>query len=153
MSIEGKGKSPEGDWEGKNWNPNEESLLPHGNEGRRSLGRSRPLPWGPIKKERSGQALLNEKRYGEALETYEKDLLVEPLNPNLHVGKGEALLGLGHLQEALAAYKEAIRLAPEFSEAYRGRGKVYEQLAQQVYEDLTQQAQECYEKAKQLGVG
>ncbi len=98
------------------------------------------------------EKLLDAKLYGHALEVYNSRLLADPFDANLHLGKGEALLGLGRYQEALAAYEEAIHLAPDFSKAYKGRGRVYEWLALQTYEDLKQQAQECYEKAKQLGI-
>ncbi len=101
------------------------------------------------------RGLIEEKAtipYRQALESNDRRLIDEPLNANLHVGKGEALFGLGRHQEALAAYEKAIRLAPDLSEAYRGRGKVYERLAQQTYDELKQQAQECYKKAEQLGI-
>lgn len=142
---------------GKSWNPNtRESTKSRVEPDRRrriTQHSNRESSLKPEGQEQPGQMLFNEKRFEEALEFYDRRLLKKPRNADLHVGKGEALLGLGRSKEALAAYEEAIRLAPELSEAYRGRGKVYEQLAQQVYEDLTQQAQECYEKAKQLGVG
>lgn len=98
------------------------------------------------------EMLLIARGYRRGLEEYNRRLLVDPSNAKLHLRKGEALLGLGRYQEALAAFEEAIRLAPDLSEAYYDRGMACERLAVQTLEDLKQQAQECYEKAKQLGI-
>jgi tetratricopeptide (TPR) repeat protein len=95
---------------------------------------------------------LTLKLYKKAITIYEKALLAEPLSINLHIGKGEALLGLRRSNEALAAYEQAIHLAPNSSVAHKGQGKAFEQLAQQAFDEASKQAQECYERAKQLGV-
>lgn len=103
-------------------------------------------------RERYIELLLLNNRPEQALEACASFLHDDPRNAKIHLVKGEALLALGRYQEALAAYEEAIYLAPDLSEAYKGRGRVYEHLAQQTFEDLKRQVQECYEKAKELGV-
>jgi tetratricopeptide (TPR) repeat protein len=95
---------------------------------------------------------LSSKEYEDALNMYEQALITMPRNPELHLRKGEALLGLGHYKDALAAYEEAIRLAPDLSAAYRGQGKAYDRLADQVLVELKQQAQVHYAIAEKLGV-
>jgi len=99
-----------------------------------------------------GKLLLFTGRYEAALRSYEQALRIQPGNPYLYLGKGRALLGLKRNNEALTAYQGAIRLSPDLSAAYEGQGKAYEQLAQQTYEELQEQARTCHEKAKQLGV-
>lgn len=95
--------------------------------------------------------LLKSRRYEEALSAYEEALITDPTNPNLYIGKGEALLRLKRNNEALEAYDIAVRLDPNQSAAHRGRGRAFKQLALQTFEDLQQQAQQCRERAKQLG--
>lgn len=99
----------------------------------------------------AGKLFLFLRLFGNALDMYEKALLVEPENPRLYLGKGTALLGLMRSNEALAAYTEALSLAPDLSLAYRGQGKAYEQRAEQTYQELKQQAHDCHEKARELG--
>ena len=111
-----------------------------------------PSPWVHWCYTILGRLFLTLKLYKKAITIYEKALLAEPLSSNLHIGKGEALLGLRRSNEALAAYEQAIHLTPNSSVAYEGQGKAFEQLAQQAFDEVTQQAQECYERAKQLGV-
>lgn len=44
------------------------------------------------------------------------------------VSKGKALLELGHLEEAIAVFQEAIRIQPDLTEAYLCMGTAYGQL-------------------------
>lgn len=81
-----------------------------------------------------------------------KRLQSAPDNPTLHVEKGDVLRSLGSYDEALLSYQRAIRLDPEQSDAYRGKGATYEQKGQEIYEILTQQAEESYQRARELGV-
>lgn len=83
---------------------------------------------------------------------YEHAILLEPHRPQIYVSKGKVLFNLKRYKEAIAAYDEAIRLAPRSSKAYRERGKTFEQLAQQSYNEFKQRAQQSYEKAKEFGV-
>ena len=95
--------------------------------------------------------LLKLRQYEEALNAYEQALVADTTNPDLYIGKGEALLRLKRNNEALEAYDSAIRLDPNRSVAHRGRGRAFKQLAEQTFEEMQQQSQECREKAKQLG--
>jgi len=88
----------------------------------------------------------------EALMAYEHAIFLGAHHPLLYIRKGEALFHLKRYKEALTALDEAVRLAPESSKAYRVRGKTFEQLAQQSYDEFKQRAQQSYEKAKELGI-
>lgn len=91
-------------------------------------------------------------QYAKALHDYEQALLAQPDQLDLYIGRGKALLGLKRSQEALDTFNTVLRRDPQSVEAFKGQGRAYEQLAQQVFEDLNQQAEACYEQAKQLGV-
>ncbi|MCA1684429.1 MAG: tetratricopeptide repeat protein, partial [Planctomycetia bacterium] len=56
-----------------------------------------------------------------ALGAFGQAILNNPGGPNGHVGRGEALLGLGQLDKALVSYNEAIRLDPNAATARRAR--------------------------------
>lgn len=51
-------------------------------------------------------------RYAEALPLVEEALRLEPLRPELHLGRGQCLLNLSRLEEALAEFEETLRLDP-----------------------------------------
>jgi protein O-GlcNAc transferase len=44
-------------------------------------------------------------------------------NPVVHLNLGGAYIGLGNLQEAIACYRRALNLQPEYAEAYYGLGR------------------------------
>jgi tetratricopeptide (TPR) repeat protein len=101
---------------------------------------------------RRGALPLALGQYEKALHDYEQALLTQSDRLDLHIGRGKALLGLKRSQEALDTFNTVLRRDPKSAKAFKGQGRAYEQLAQQVFEDLNQQAEECYERAKQLGV-
>jgi tetratricopeptide (TPR) repeat protein len=59
---------------------------------------------------RQGDALFFLARYSEALAVYEQALQLDPVNPELHERRGNALKKLGQTQEARAAYQHADKL-------------------------------------------
>lgn len=63
---------------------------------------------------------------------------------------GKTLLKQKCPKEALVAFREALHLVPDLSEAWEGMAQAFEQLAQQRYDAWHKQAQECYEKAKKF---
>ncbi len=67
--------------------------------------------------------------------------------PRLYLSKGRALFNLKRYSEALDAYNTAIHLDSNLSQAYRSRGKVYAQLAQQAYDESQRLSQETSEVA------
>jgi tetratricopeptide (TPR) repeat protein len=88
----------------------------------------------------AGMRLLNEKRYGEALDEFRR---VEHLAPNLpqgYHGEGIALALLGQLEEATKVLNKALELDPSFWWARRELGIVEWQLQQkdQAAKELTE---------------
>lgn len=68
-----------------------------------------------------GQVYRHKGDDGRALEAYNEAIRVYASDPNLFVGRGEALAALGRYEEGLADYTEAIRLDPTFARAYGSR--------------------------------
>ena len=63
------------------------------------------------------------------------------------VKEGIALYGFKQYEEAIAAYDQAIRLNPNYADAYNNKGLALDQFGRK------REAQQAYEKAKQLGYG
>src|SRR5690348_3618725 len=100
----------------------------------------------------AGYVVREAQRYvRKRLGSQEDQQMPKTSKAELHVREGDTLLELGRYSEALESYQEAIRLAPNLSSAYRGQGKTYEQLAQEIFENLKQGAQACYTVASELG--
>src|SRR5512135_3114131 len=53
---------------------------------------------------------------------HERAIALDPGDPNGFVGRGDALVALGRLDEAVASYAEAIRRDPNHARAWGGRG-------------------------------
>jgi tetratricopeptide (TPR) repeat protein len=68
---------------------------------------------------------LREKRYREAIETYNVLLELKPDYAEGYVNRGNAHFALGEAEKALADYSKAIALRPDFAEAYNNRGNAY----------------------------
>ncbi len=61
------------------------------------------------------------------------------------IEEGNALHNLKRYEESIAAYEQAIRLDPNYALAYYNKGYVLDKLTR------SKEAQQCYEKARQLG--
>ena len=68
---------------------------------------------------------LGELEVDKALETIGKAIKLEPRNPMHRTIRGQALLHSQRHEEALAAYKEALKLNPGWPSAVRGLTEVY----------------------------
>jgi serine/threonine protein kinase len=97
------------------------------------------------------KAALSLEHFEEALASYDHAIRLETNNPYLYKERGDILFELKRFEEAIIYYEHAINLHPGFGLAYLNKGKVFEQLAQQSYERLKKQAQQAFEKAKELG--
>lgn len=93
-------------------------------------------PWHPYAREFDWIAvhrLWQEKEFGKAVKLFDKMLAEESHEDEQSEVKywvGSCLVELGKTTKALAAFNESIRLDPGNSDAYRGRGKLYEQLGE-----------------------
>ena len=90
-------------------------------------------------------ALLELKRYEEALTAYEQAIGLDPNNALAYSNKGYALLELKRYEEALAACEQAISLDPNLALAYSNKGATLRALRK------SEEAQQAFEKARQLG--
>ncbi len=69
-----------------------------------------------------GYALIELKRYEEALATYEQAIRLDPNYALAYNSKGSTLVELKRYEEALAACEQAIRLDPNLARAYNTKG-------------------------------
>ena len=75
-----------------------------------------------------GRALMDIKRPGEALASFERAVALDPAFAEAHVNRGNALVTLRRSQEALESYDRAIAARPDYAEAHRNRGNVFSKL-------------------------
>ncbi|WLA98310.1 tetratricopeptide repeat protein [Bradyrhizobium elkanii] len=67
----------------------------------------------------------------EAMRSFERAIRMSPVDPLLHmtfIGIGNALMRLRRLDEAIVAFKKALRHNPSFMPAYRGLASAFAQL-------------------------
>ena len=79
---------------------------------------------------RRGTLLSKQKKYSEALTTFEQAIALAPQDSYPWNGKGSVLAELGQYPEALAAYEQAIALAPLDAPPWYGKGNVLKNLGQ-----------------------
>lgn len=77
-------------------------------------------------------------RETEGLELIEKALQVDRRNGILHSNKGNILLQLNRVDDAISSYKRAIEYSPKYAEAYGNLGNAYQEIgdyeaAQSIY--------------------
>ncbi|MEI6842694.1 MAG: tetratricopeptide repeat protein, partial [Methanomicrobiales archaeon] len=65
-----------------------------------------------------GVALQRHRRYNDAIQAYEKALLIKPQSPKAWYNKGHSLAKLRKFDEAVFAYEKAISYFPQFILAY-----------------------------------
>ncbi len=59
-----------------------------------------------------GNALMDTKRFGEAIEAYQKALAIDPKNVDVRVDMGTSYRGIGKPDVAVAEYKKALEINP-----------------------------------------
>lgn len=72
-----------------------------------------------------GYCYLEKKAWHQALELFEKTLVITPDLDTALNGRAEALLGLGEYKSALKAYSDAVDISEENLDAHFGIAKVY----------------------------
>jgi tetratricopeptide (TPR) repeat protein len=71
-----------------------------------------------------GDALMDSRRFAEAIEAYQKGLALDPKNVNAQVDMGTCYRGLGKFDTAVEEYRKAINIDPNFPNAHRNLGVV-----------------------------
>jgi tetratricopeptide (TPR) repeat protein len=64
-------------------------------------------------------------RARDALDLYQRTIVLDPQSALTHTGLGDAFCALGEYDQAIAAYKRAIRLDRNYAGAYAGLGRAY----------------------------
>ncbi len=79
---------------------------------------------------------MSERRYGAALDSFDRCIALEPGFAPAHNGRGSALFALERSEESLQSFDRALELLPKFPEALGNKGLVL--LAQQRHEAAAQ---------------
>ena len=66
-----------------------------------------------------GDALMDSRRFGEAIDAYQKGLELDPKNVNARVDMGTSYRGIGKFDRAVDEYRKAIKIDPNFPNAHR----------------------------------
>ena len=66
-----------------------------------------------------GDALMDSKRFGEAVEAYQKGLELDPKNVNARVDLGTCYRGIGKFDKAVEEYRKALKINPDFPNGHR----------------------------------
>jgi tetratricopeptide (TPR) repeat protein len=71
-----------------------------------------------------GNALMDEQRFGEAIDAYGKALALEPKNVPVLVDQGTCYRGVRQFDKAVEQYQKALKLDPNFPNGHRNLGVV-----------------------------
>jgi cytochrome c-type biogenesis protein CcmH/NrfG len=66
-----------------------------------------------------GDALMDSRRFGEAVEAYQKGLALDPKNVNARVDMGTSYRGIGKFDKAVEEYRKALKIDPKFPNGHR----------------------------------
>lgn len=91
-----------------------------------------------------GWKLVQQRRYSEAIECYDKAIQITPNSARAWYYKGWAFLKHGKYLDAIPCYDKAIRINPNFAKVWFDKGRVLEKLSK------WWEAQECFNKAREL---
>ena len=71
-----------------------------------------------------GDALMDSRRFGEAIEAYQKGLELDPKNVNARVDMGTSFRAIGKFDKAVEEYRKALKVNPNFPNGRRNLGVV-----------------------------
>jgi len=110
----------------------------------------------PVALAKAGAAALDERRFGDALESFTAASAIAPRDPSLCTGAGFAAFMLGRDTEAQDWFEKALKLNPRYRGASEGLGQVHYRAGRlneaiEVYEAALKQAPAASEIEAQLG--
>ncbi len=76
-----------------------------------------------------GYFLLHQKRYGEAIEKFEKQVALDPDHANAHDSLGDGYRAAGRLEDAANAYRKALEIDPHFAASKKNLEEVEKEMA------------------------
>ena len=71
-----------------------------------------------------GNALMDAQRFGEAVDAYQKALVLDPKNVDVRVDMGTCYRGIGRSDRAIEEYRKGIKINPSHLNAHRNSGVV-----------------------------
>jgi tetratricopeptide (TPR) repeat protein len=71
-----------------------------------------------------GNALMDSRRFNEAIDAYQKSLALDPKNVNVRVDMGTCYRGVGKFDKAVEEYRKALKINPDFPNGHRNLGVV-----------------------------
>ena len=71
-----------------------------------------------------GDALMDSRRFSEAIDAYKKGLELDPKNVNALVDLGTCYRGIGQFDKAVEEYRKALKINPGFANGNRNLGVV-----------------------------
>jgi tetratricopeptide (TPR) repeat protein len=71
-----------------------------------------------------GDAMMDSRRYSEAVDAYQKALELDPKNVNARVDMGTCYRGMGQFDKAVEEYRKALKINPAFPNGHRNLGVV-----------------------------
>ncbi len=71
-----------------------------------------------------GNALMDTQQFSEAIDAYQKALVLDPKNVDVRVDMGTCMRGIGKPEAAVAEFRKAIKIAPNHLNAHRNLGVV-----------------------------
>ena len=71
-----------------------------------------------------GNALMDSSRFSEAVEAYQKSLVLDPNNVDARVDRGTCLRGAGKSSLAVEEYRKAMKINPNHPNSHRNMGVV-----------------------------
>jgi predicted O-linked N-acetylglucosamine transferase (SPINDLY family) len=98
----------------------------------------------PIAHNNLGNALRDLRRNDEALQCYERAILLAPAYAHAHFNRANALVDLGRIAAAVESYERAIALDPSFADALNNLGNAFRMAKR--YTDAIR----CYERVLAL---
>ena len=98
-----------------------------------------------------GDAYIKSRQYQPAIECLEAAVRQQPADESLHFTLGNLYLFVGRIRDAEIAYRNAVRLKPDHSEAFRRLAKaIFAQALAHLKEEDPDLARRAYERGMEI---